>query len=164
MADFLDFMFGLFYIESNRLNMEGQMPFREKVAWIALIGIVAAFCTYFGMLLTHRIGGTPSFYIQLFLAVIAAQVVISIVAMIVVAAVNPQEAGAPRDERERRIDRAAAGGAYYPMLVGVILAGASFHLGNGPSGMLNALLAVVMLAEALRFGLQIRGYRRGWHG
>ena len=137
------------------------MSFREKVAWIALVGILGASAVYFGTLYAHRGDPGHGYFIGLFLKVATVQTVITIAATMVTAIMSRPDAGAPRDERDWRINRNAAGLTYYPLLIGVILAAVSIHFGNGNFGMLNTLLGVIMAAEALRFALQIVAYRRG---
>jgi len=135
------------------------MSFREKIAWVALGGIAVAGALYFGNLATHD--APHSYFIGLFVAVMVAQAVITTVATIGVAALAPADARAPRDERDRMIGRLAAGQTYYPLLIGVMLSAVTIHFGNSLFGMLNLLLAVIMLAEASRFLFQIIAYRRG---
>jgi hypothetical protein len=135
------------------------MSFREKIAWVALGGIVLAAILYFGNLATHD--ASHAYFVGLFIAVMIAQAVITTVAAIVVAALAPADARAPRDERDRVIARLAAGQTYYPLLIGVMLAAVTIHFGSSLFAMLNLLLAVIMAAEALRFAFQIIAYRRG---
>ncbi len=137
------------------------MPFREKIAWVALAGIVLAATIYFGTLLRYPAPGNHAFLIGLFAAASLIQALVTIAASIVVALFALKEAGAPRDERDRRIASEAAASSYYPLLIGVMLAAVSIHFGNGPFGMLSTLLGMIMAAEALRFALQIIAYRRG---
>jgi hypothetical protein len=154
-------MYNISYIEFVMLFTETRMPFREKIAWIALIGILGAALVYFGTLYARGADPEHFYFIGLFLKVTVVQTMITIAATVVTAILSRRDAGAPRDERDRLIDRNAAGLTYYPLLVGVILAAVSIHFGNGIFGMLNTLLGVIMAAEALRFALLIVGYRRG---
>jgi len=156
----LDSMSDIIYMTTIKSHMETKMSFREKVAWIALVGIIGAAIVYFGTLLTHREAGY-GYFLGLFVKVSVVQTMITIAATVVVAVISRRDAAAPRDERDRGIDRNAAGLTYYPLLIGVILAAISIHFGNGIFGMLNTLLGVIMAAEALRFVLQIAAYRRG---
>jgi hypothetical protein len=134
------------------------VPFKEKTAWIALIGIAGAFIAYFGLIAIepHPDNGR---FVGFFLLVTIIQVVITAVASIVVAIMNPADARASSDERDRTIARQAAGGAYYVLLVGVVMAAITYHLGIGTFWMMNAILAAIMIGEATRFALQIRSYR-----
>jgi hypothetical protein len=159
--DILDVMYIIFYIESKLSFMEAKMSFREKIAWVALAGIVIAATFYFGMLLRYPQTGSRAYFIGLFLATTLVQTAVTIVASVVVALFSPKDAGAPRDERDRRIASDAAALSYYPLLIGVMAAAVSIHFGNGLFGLLNTLLGVIMAAEALRFGMQIIAYRRG---
>lgn len=135
------------------------MPFREKIAWVALAGIIVASVLYFGNLATHD--APNSYFVGLFVAVTVVQAIITAAASIVVAVLAPRDARAPRDERDREVARLAAGQTYYPLLIGVMLSAVTIHFGNSLFGMLNTLLGVIMAAEALRFALQIAAYRRG---
>ncbi len=137
------------------------MSFREKVAWIALIGIIGAASFYFGMLLRYPGPASREHFIGMFVATSLLQTVVTTVATIVVTLFSVKDAGAPSDERDKRIASRAAALTYYPLLIGVILSAISIHFGNGTFGMLNTLLGVIMAAEALRFALQIAAYRRG---
>lgn len=137
------------------------MPFREKVCWIALIGIIGAASFYFGMLLRYPGPASQAHFIGMFVATTLLQTVVTTVATIVVTLFSLRDASAPSDERDKRIASRAAALTYYPLLIGVILSAISIHFGNGTFGMLNTLLGVIMAAEALRFALQIGAYRRG---
>lgn len=138
------------------------MPFREKTAWAALIGIIVAAVIYFGAVFVLAPSHPPHIvFIVMLIAAIAGQALITAVAMIVVAIRAPADAHAPADERERQIERSTAAQAYFPLLVGVMLAIGSVHLGMGLFAILNTLLAVLMLTEGLRYALQIRAYRSG---
>lgn len=137
------------------------MPFREKIAWIVLVGILGGSAVYFGTLIAHHMRPDHGFFIGLFVKVVIVQCILSIAATVLVSIFSRGDAGAPRDERDRQIERTAAGQSYQPLLIGVIFAAVSIHLGNDLFGMLNTLLAVIMAAEALRFALQIIAYRRG---
>jgi uncharacterized membrane protein len=140
--------------------METKMPFREKIAWIALLSILGASAVYFGLLAAHHGRPDHGFFIGLFLKIVVIQVIVTIAASILVSIFSRRDAGLPRDERDKQIERTAASQAYFPMLIAVIFASASIHLGNDLFGMLNTLLAVIMASEALRFALQIAAYRR----
>lgn len=137
------------------------MPFREKIAWVALLGIAGAAIFYFGALWRAPVPLQPAHFIALFVAATLLQAVVTTVATIAVALFSRGDASAPRDERDRRIASRAAALTYYPLLIGVIMAAVTIHFGNGAFGMLNTLLGVIMAAEALRFALQIAAYRRG---
>jgi ABC-type xylose transport system permease subunit len=152
-------MFVIIYIVSHKTGTETVMSFREKIAWVSLGGIVFAGILYFGNLATHD--APHPYFIGLFVAVMLAQAVITALAAIAVAVLAPADARAPRDERDRGIARRAAGQSYYALLLGVMAAAVTIHFGVSLFGMLNLLLAVIMLAEAMRFACQIIAYRRG---
>src|SRR3569833_1635502 len=133
----LDSMLYIFYIRSVTSPMEVRMSFREKVAWIALIGIVGAASFYFGMLLRYPGPSSRAHFIGLFVAATLLQTVVTTVATIVVTLFSLKDASAPRDERVRRIASRAVALTYFLLLFGVILSAVSIHFGNGTFGMLN---------------------------
>ena len=137
------------------------MSFREKVAWIALAGILLASGLYFGALAVHGATAPHHHFIGLFLAVVILQTVLTTAASIVAAIQSPRDARAPRDERDRNVTRMAAARSYYLLLTGVVLIAILTHFHPDLFTLLNAMLALIMASEALRYALQVVGYRRG---
>jgi hypothetical protein len=139
------------------------MPFREKIAWLSLMAIAVTSGGYFILLLRAGNGGVPPVQVNLGLLV-ATVIVITLVTMIgaiAIALMNPKDANAGADERDRSVARRAAAGAYHVLLVLVMLAAVTAHLGLGLGGLLNGILAAIVIAELVRCGLEIHGYRRG---
>jgi hypothetical protein len=135
------------------------MSFREKTAWISLLALSGIYGLYFVGLLR---GAPPAagFRFGSLLETIVALVVVELVATTVVAALDPTDAPAPRDERERSIDLRATRIAYAGLLGGVLLA--CFLAAVDPSLAFgtNALLFILVTAEILRLACQIAQYRR----
>lgn len=129
---------------------------------MALAGIVAGFAVYFGSLAAALAAGhyATGRFIGLLVVLVFAEVVLSVAAAIVIAVRAPADAQALRDERDRLIGRRAEI-SYYILLVGIFLAAAPIHLDHGRLFVLNGLLAAIMIAEAVRYAVQIAGYRRG---
>ena len=77
------------------------------------------------------------------------------------AILSPEEANAPRDEREKLIELKATRIAYSGLATGIVLA--CFLAAFDPPAIIatNALLFVLVMAEVLRSACQIIQYRRG---
>ncbi|HTD29417.1 MAG TPA: DUF2178 domain-containing protein [Xanthomonadaceae bacterium] len=69
------------------------------------------------------------------------------------------------DERDRLIEYRAASIAYYILIVGMVLVGCVMPLDKSKNGwdVVNAALFYIVLAEAVKQVLILRGYRRGLH-
>lgn len=141
------------------------MPFKEKIAWISVVTTVIVWGTYFAFLLTA--GGrhdSGSAHVTLFLGAVVAQLVLVIIGSITTAIVAPDDAAAGTDERDRTIARHSAAVAYPVLVVGVVLAAASMHLGFGKVDMVNCMMAAIVVAEIVHYGAKIAFYRSGRHG
>jgi hypothetical protein len=136
------------------------MSFREKTAWISVILLVVLFGPYFGRVAlamagkTHVHGGTQ-------FAMVAVFVVLEIVLRLAIAIQSPRDARAPRDEREDLIDMKATRAAFYVLLGGVLVAIFTLHFPVSVWMLSQFVLFSVVLAELVRFGGQIRMFRRG---
>lgn len=139
------------------------MAFREKIAWVSLAGIVAAFLPYFVLVATYAGPApmAPLYSGTLFAAAAVGLALVVTVATILVAVVNRREAGAPADERDRGVARRASATAYAVLLPALFLAMATVFAGWSAAAIVNAVLGAVIVAELVRLGLEIAGYRRG---
>jgi hypothetical protein len=130
------------------------MPFREKTAWISFLSTAAIYAVYFWALRhgSDVFGGL--------LGTVIALVVVQVVLTIAVAVSAPDEAKAPRDEREKLIELRATRVAYAGLATSVAMA--CFFGGFEPPVVFNAnaLLFLLVAAELLRSGCQIALYRR----
>ncbi|MGA3156965.1 MAG: hypothetical protein ABSE43_05295 [Steroidobacteraceae bacterium] len=94
--------------------------------------------------------------LETIIALVAVQAVLTIAAAIH----SPNDAKAPRDERERLIELKATRMAYSGLATGIALA-CFFGAFNPPIVFnVNALLFVLVTAELLRSGCQVTQYRR----
>ena len=141
------------------------MPFKEKIAWIAVVTTVIVWGAYFAAVLrAAATGGVPhpAVYVVAFSGAVAVQAVLMIVATTITAVMAPKEAGAAADERDKTVARRAYAIAY-PVLLGLIVCvAASVHLGARPWHLVNGMMAAIVVAEIVHYGAQIVGYRRGW--
>ena len=141
------------------------MSFREKIAWAAFVSTIVIWGGYFTALLLHTDARHPPFlFFIAFIGCVVLQAVVMVAVAIVGAMASPKDARAPIDERERGIARRATEIAYYFQLSAILALIAVMHLGINLIQAIFALFALVVIAEAIRYGAQAIGYRRRWHG
>ena len=136
------------------------MSFREKTAWISMLSMMAIGGFYFWSVIHAGPQPGEPRYGGLLLTVIAL-VVVQVVLISAVAILNPRDAKAPRDERERMIELRAMRVAYSGLATSVALA--CFFGAFDPPIVFNtnALLFILITAEILRSACQVIQYRRG---
>ena len=142
------------------------MAYREKLAWLILGVMLAAYGIYFtwlGLALRH---GEPTLLgILLPFGIIAgAQGIVVLAASAILRARAHREGQAQADERDRAIARRGATAAYYVLLTGIILVGVVMPFTEPAWKIVNAALLAIVVAEAVSLVLVILSYRRGWHG
>ena len=140
------------------------MSFKEKIAWISVVTTVLVWGAYFGFMAAT--GGRypgPVYFVAFFAAMIV-QAILATIASIVSAALAPGEASAGSDERDKAISRRAYAAAYPVLLVLIVCVAASVHFGVRAVGMAYGIMGAIVIAEIVHYGVQIAGYRRGWHG
>jgi hypothetical protein len=135
------------------------MSFREKSAWISLLSIALIYGVYFGSVI--HAGPHAGFHFGSLLATVVALMVAQIVVHIVIAIAAPNEAKAPRDEREKLIELKASRFAYSGLATAIAIACFFGALDPPIVFNTNALLFVLVTAELMRSGAQIIQYRRG---
>jgi hypothetical protein len=141
-----------------------QMSFREKIHWVALVGLIAGFGWYFWNY-PWSIAGTKAGMLASVWMLIPVTIIF-LVPMIAGTAFfairSPKEANLKEDEREKVIHLKGTHAAYYPLVLGVwanifaMINGAQF----GWSA--NILMATLVLSELVRVGAQLYYYRRGY--
>jgi len=136
------------------------MSFREKTAWISMLSMLAIGGFYFWSVIQAgpqhgavRYGGL--------LATVIALVVVQVVLIVAVAILNPKDAKAPRDARDKMIELRSMRVAYSGLATSVALA--CFFGAFDPPIVFNtnALLFILVTAETLRSACQVIQYRRG---
>ena len=142
------------------------MAFKEKIAWLSLVGMIVAYGVYFALAvpLVRRGEGTTLQLIGLLAAVLVAQMIVVILASIALAIHAGRDAQAPADERDRAIARRGAAAAYYVLMVGMITVGCVMPFRDKSWVIINAALFALLVAEVTRYGTIVASYRRGWHG
>lgn len=137
------------------------MSFREKTVWVSFVLMLVLFGYYFwhvAQVLEGRADADTTFH--LFLRVVVALIVAEIAVRVVLRVRNPQEARAPRDERERQIELRARGIAYYALLVAALLAIGTMHISTDPFALAHHVLLAMVLGELTRLGSQLVLFRR----
>lgn len=158
-------MLDIFYIESYIMNMEHDMAFREKVAWLTLVSMVIAYSLYFGQIaMGSRAGHEVVPMLWLFGTITVIQMIVVIVGSIIIAARAPREANAGADERDRSIARRGGAAGYYVLMVGMIIVGVVMPFTDTGLRLVNAALLALVIAEGVRHLVILLSYRRGWHG
>ena len=138
------------------------MSFREKSAWINFV-LLLAFGIYFGQVAAHLLDPTRPHanYLQLFVLLVVAIVVLEIFTHAVIAFRSPREAQTPIDERERLIELRSTRPAFYVLLVGAFLSVGTIHMGANTWLLAHCVLFAIWIAELTRYGSQLYHYRRG---
>jgi hypothetical protein len=139
------------------------MSFREKIHWVALVGLLLAFGWYF---LTYpwAIANTQA-GVWAAVGMLIPVTIIFLVPMITGTAYfairTPKEANLKEDEREKTIHLRGTHMAYYPLVLG-IWANVFFLInGIGFGYSVNILMATLVISEVIRVGAQLYYYRRG---
>lgn len=143
-----------------------EMARGEKMAWLALTGMAIGYGFYFVAIAIDQRNGTATF-LRFFVLLTIASVVRALIEGIgnaVLAARARAEGQGKADERDRAISRRGASAAYYVLMVGMIIVGMFMPFGYGGWDIVNAALFALVLAEFVRCAVEVRSYRRGWHG
>ena len=162
-------MVNIFNKMASMLNMESDMAFREKIAWLTLGSMLVAYTIYFSLLARSFDPALPTGprtlqMLALFGGVTIVQAIFVAIVSAVLAIRARPEAQARPDERDRAIARRGASVAYFVLMVGMILVGVVMPLSDPGWKIINAALLALVTAEAVRYVLVIVSYRRGWHG
>jgi hypothetical protein len=140
------------------------MSFREKIHWVALAGLVAAFGWYFLSYPWEIANSRAGMYaaVWMLLPVTIIFLVPMIAGTTYFAIRTPKEANLKEDEREKTIHLRGTHVAYYPLVLGIWAN--IFALINGLNfgWSVNILMATLVAAELVRVGAQLYFYRRGY--
>ncbi len=142
--------------------MKNGMSFREKSAWISFVTILLVFGAYFWnvrQVLAGNVEFGAAFKVEVGLLV--AFVVIEIVLHAALAMQAPNEARAPRDEREWLIEMRSTRVAFQVLVVGALACVGLIHITRNAWGIAQHVLLAVVVAQLVRFGGQIFYFRRG---
>lgn len=143
------------------------MAYREKLAWLELIGMVIAYGGYFiGVGLVDPAPGRLETltYVALFGAATMVRLLILGSGWLTLRAQMGAEARAKPDERDRSIARRGAATGYYVLLGLMLWVGVMLPLTDTGWAVANSALAAIIIAEIVRDTVIVISYRRGWHG
>jgi hypothetical protein len=138
------------------------MPFKEKIAWISVTTTILVWGAFFGFALSTRWHLPGPVYFAAFGGAMVVQAILATVASIAAAVLAPKDASAGGDERDRRIAHRSYAFAYPVLLVLIVCAAGSVHLGVHAIGIAYEIMGAIVLAEIVHYGAQIAGYRRGY--
>jgi hypothetical protein len=140
------------------------MSFREKIHWIALIGLSLGFGWYFASYPWSMAGTPQGMYAGVWMLIPVTIIFLApmIAGTAFFAIRTPKEANLKEDEREKTIHLKGTHAAYYPLVLGVW--GNIFAMINGLNygWSVNFLMATLVLSELVRVGSQLYFYRRGY--
>ncbi len=143
------------------------MAYREKLAWLELVGMVIAYGGYF--IAVGIVDPAPGrletlTYVALFGAATVARLLILGTGWLTLKARMGSEARAKPDERDRSIARRGAAIGYYVLLGLMLWVGVMLPLTDTGWAVANSALAAIIIAEIVRDAVIVASYRRGWHG
>ncbi|MEP7308519.1 MAG: hypothetical protein ABJA98_23690 [Acidobacteriota bacterium] len=141
------------------------MPFREKLAWFALVTMAIASSAFF--LAVLRLAPEEQTLVRvlvLFTVALTVQGVIMGVGRPLLARGDPAEAKAPPDERDRAVAHRATSTAYVVLMIEVWVLAMGLPFVSAGWRLTVALLLAMVLADAVRYGAIIAHYRLRWHG
>ena len=138
------------------------MSFREKSAWITLVSVLFVFGLYFGALATGRVERFSMSAFHFGLISIIALVVLQVVLRVIAYILNPADARAPLDERERLFELRARSIGYYVLMAWMVVIIIAVHSPEVKKldvvfiAWLGVVVAIVAVSAA-----QIIQFRRG---
>ena len=140
------------------------MPYREKIAWLSLIGMAVCYGPYFAYtyrspLLDQPLPNFP--LMALFAAAAGGNAVWTLLGRLLVRMNTPPDERGAADERDRAIDRNARAVAYYVLIGLALYVGCFLPFTSAGWHIVNSMVASVVIAETLSFVVIVLGYRRG---
>lgn len=148
---------------SKIFDMTERLPmsFREKSAWISLVLLLVVFIPFFWNSYRQFTGQIDaSGAVSTAFMLLAAFVLLEIVLQASIAIQSPRDARAPKDERERLIEMRATRVAFHVLVVGALLGVGMQHVRNSAWLIAQVVFLSIVVAEVVRFGLQVALYRR----
>ena len=138
------------------------MPYREKVAWLSLISMLAVFLPYFVWVKLHPpTAALPDLrQMALYAAVSLTWALILGVGHLILRRQSPEEARLPLDERDRAILHRSRTLAYYVLLTGMILVGCVMPFTDSGWKIVHAAVFMIVLAEVVNDASVVYRYRR----
>jgi hypothetical protein len=141
-----------------------SLTFQEKRIWVSLLTTLVIFGYYFkNVYESFRSSAVdPGEMIGLFISVTVMLIIVEIFSEILLSFGAGRDAKQPKDERDRLIELKATKFAYYLLMAGIWISFAAVFSTSPRITMPNALLFFLVLAEVVKFALQLFFYRRGF--
>jgi hypothetical protein len=143
------------------------MAYREKMAWIELVGMALAYGAYFiAVGIVDPMPGLNAtlLYCGLFAGATLVRLAILGGGWVTLRSRLGAEARAKPDERDIAIARRGATAGYYVLLSLMLWVGVVKPLVSSGWDVANSALAAIIIAEIVRQAVTVVSYRRGWHG
>jgi hypothetical protein len=140
------------------------MPYREKLAWLSLVGMAVCYGPYFALTSWSPLLDQPLPNLELmarFAAAAGGNAVWVLLGRLILQATTPRDERSVADERDRAVDRRATTVAYYVLIGLALYVGGVKPFTSAGWHVVNAMVASVVIAETLRHALIVLGYRRG---
>ncbi|MBV9881384.1 MAG: hypothetical protein JO276_00070 [Sphingomonadaceae bacterium] len=140
------------------------MAWREKLAWLAIAGMLIGYVPFFYLFGREAAAGGPSMGRFLLLLGIASavRVAIEIGGRLVLMLRLGAQAREPADERDRAIAARSSSFAYLALLAGMIVVGMFMPFSQQGIAIVNAALFAIVAAELIRCLAIVLSYRLGW--
>ncbi len=140
------------------------MPYREKIAWLTLVGMAVCYGPYFAFTYRSPLLDRPLPNLELmalFAWAAGGNAVWTIVGRLVLRVTTPRDERGPPDERDLAIDRRASRVAYFVLMGLALYVGGFLPFTTSGWHIVNAMVASVVIALFVEQALTVTGYRRG---
>ena len=140
------------------------MPYREKLAWLSLVGLAVCYGPYFALTYRSPLLDQPLPNLRLmalFAAAAGGNAVWVLLGRLLVRMTTPRDERGVADERDRAIDRRANTIAYYVLIGLALYVGCVMPFISSGWHIVNSMVASVVIAETVSYAMTVVGYRRG---
>ena len=140
------------------------MPYREKIAWLSLVGMAVCYGPYFAYTFRSPLLDRPLPNLELmtlFAVAAGGNAVWTLLGRLLVRVKTLRDERGPADERDQAVDRRANTAAYYVLMGCALYVGGVMPFISSGWHIVNAMVASVIVAELVRQAVVVTGYRRG---
>jgi hypothetical protein len=140
------------------------MPYREKLAWLSLVGMAVCYGPYFALTYQSPLLDRPLPNLALMTLLAAAaggNAVWVLLGRLLVKMKTPSDERGVADERDRAVERRANTVAYYVLMGLALYVGCFMPFTSAGWHIVNSMVASVVIAETVSSALIVAGYRRG---
>ena len=140
------------------------MPYREKIAWLSLVGMAVCYAPYFAFTWDSPLLDQPLPNLELmalFAAAAGGNAVWTLLGRLFLRMTTPRDERGAADERDQAVDRRANTVAYYVLIGLALYVGGFMPFTSSGWHIVKSMVASVVIAEILRYAMIVLGYRRG---